>query len=47
VETDAEGATGTVLRFLLDRGVTSVATGRPSLEDVYLSVIGNRGLTVQ
>lgn len=47
VETDAEGATGTVLRFLLDRGVTSVSTGRPSLEDVYLSVIGNRGLTVQ
>lgn len=47
VETDAEGATGTVLRFLLDRGVTSVSTGRPSLEDVYLSVIGNRGLTVR
>jgi ABC-2 type transport system ATP-binding protein len=47
VETDAEGATGTVLRFLLDCGVTSVSTGRPSLEDVYLSVIGNRGLTVQ
>lgn len=47
VETDAEGVTGTVLRFLLDRGVTSVSTGRPSLEDVYLSVIGNRGLTVR
>jgi ABC-2 type transport system ATP-binding protein len=47
VETDAEGATGTVLRFLLDRGVTSVSTGRPSLEDVYLSVIGKRGLTVR
>jgi ABC-2 type transport system ATP-binding protein len=47
VETDAEGATGAVLRFLLDRGVTSVSTGRPSLEDVYLSVIGNRGLTVR
>lgn len=47
VETDAEGATGTVLRFLLDRGITSVSTGRPSLEDVYLSVIGNRGLTVR
>jgi ABC-2 type transport system ATP-binding protein len=47
VETDAEGATGTVLRFLLDHGVTSVSTGRPSLEDVYLSVIGNRGLTVR
>lgn len=47
VETDAEGATGTVLRFLLDRGVTSVSTGRPSLEDVYLSVIGNRGITVR
>jgi ABC-2 type transport system ATP-binding protein len=47
VETDAEGATGTVLRFLLDHGVTSVSTGHPSLEDVYLSVIGNRGLTVR
>jgi ABC-2 type transport system ATP-binding protein len=47
VETNVEGATGTVLRFLLDHGVTSVSTGRPSLEDVYLSVMGNRGLTVQ
>ncbi|MFE9422563.1 ATP-binding cassette domain-containing protein [Kitasatospora sp. NPDC006697] len=47
VETDAEGAAAVVLRHLLDQGVTSLSTGRPSLEDVYLSVIGKRGLTVR
>ncbi|GAA1965047.1 ABC transporter ATP-binding protein [Kitasatospora viridis] len=47
VETVAEGATAAVLRHLLDHGVTALSTGRPSLEDVYLSVIGNRGLTVR
>jgi ABC-2 type transport system ATP-binding protein len=47
VETDAEGAAGAVLRLLIDHGVTSVSTGRPSLEEVYLHVIGDRGLAVR
>jgi ABC-2 type transport system ATP-binding protein len=46
VETDAEGAAADVVRALIDAGVVCVATGRPSLEDVYLQVIGNRGLAV-
>jgi ABC-2 type transport system ATP-binding protein len=46
IETDAEGATGLVLRTLLDAGVTAVSTARPSLEEVYLRVIGDRGLAV-
>ncbi len=47
VETDAEGTAGAVLRLLIDHGVTSVSTGRPSLEEVYLHVIGDRGLAVR
>ncbi len=46
VETDAPGAAGLVLRRLLDAGVTAVGTARPSLEEVYLHVIGQRGLRV-
>jgi ABC-2 type transport system ATP-binding protein len=44
VETD--GATEIVLRLLLDAGVTQVAVTRPNLEEVYLNVIGDRGLQV-
>jgi len=47
VETSAEGAAAAVLRLLLDAGVTSMSTGRPSLEEVYLHVIGNRGLVIR
>ncbi|KJY36996.1 MULTISPECIES: ABC transporter ATP-binding protein [unclassified Streptomyces] len=35
-----------VLGWLLDQGVTSVQTGRPSLEEVYVHLVGERGLTV-
>ncbi|WP_236796409.1 ABC transporter ATP-binding protein [Amycolatopsis sp. GM8] len=35
-----------VLRLLLDRGLTSVRTMRPTLEDLYLGLIGDRGLEV-
>ncbi|MFI5527187.1 ATP-binding cassette domain-containing protein [Kitasatospora sp. NPDC051853] len=41
----AEDLTGT-MRYLLDRGVTAIQTGRPSLEDVYVQLVGGRGLTV-
>jgi ABC-2 type transport system ATP-binding protein len=46
VETDAPGAAALVLRHLLDAGVSAVGTSRPSLEEVYLHLIGNRGLKV-
>ena len=46
VETVAEGAAGAVLKVLVDGGVTTVSTVRPSLEEVYLHVIGERGLAV-
>jgi ABC-2 type transport system ATP-binding protein len=46
VETDAPGAATVVLRRLLDAGVTAVTTSRPSLEEVYLHLIGSRGLRV-
>ncbi|HKE63654.1 MAG TPA: ABC transporter ATP-binding protein [Micromonosporaceae bacterium] len=46
VHTAAEGATQAVLRTLVDAGVTAITTGRPSLEEVYLHVIGARGLAV-
>ncbi|WP_144122633.1 ABC transporter ATP-binding protein [Catellatospora sichuanensis] len=47
VETDAEGACAEVLRVLVGAGVTSISTGRPTLEDVYLKVVGDRGLVVR
>jgi ABC-2 type transport system ATP-binding protein len=46
VHTTAEGATHEVLRTLVDAGVATITTGRPSLEEVYLQVIGARGLAV-
>jgi ABC-2 type transport system ATP-binding protein len=46
VDTDAEGATAGVLRALLDGGVSTVSTRRPSLEEVYLHLLGDRGLSV-
>ncbi|MDQ3380522.1 MAG: ABC transporter ATP-binding protein [Actinomycetota bacterium] len=44
IELNAEGATADVLRWLIDAGVTSVQTTRPSLEEVYVELIGERGL---
>ncbi|MGH3680464.1 MAG: ABC transporter ATP-binding protein [Natronosporangium sp.] len=46
IETTAEAAAPLVLRALLDAGVTSVATVSPDLEEVYLHVIGDRGMRV-
>jgi ABC-2 type transport system ATP-binding protein len=46
VHTCAPGATEGVLRALVAAGVTDVATGRPSLEEVYLRVMAGRGLVV-
>jgi ABC-2 type transport system ATP-binding protein len=35
-----------VLSLLLEEGVTSINTSRPSLEEVYVHVVGDRGLRV-
>jgi ABC-2 type transport system ATP-binding protein len=46
VTVDSEDAVRVVLRLLIDRGVTAVRTSLPSLEEVYLGLIGERGLEV-
>ena len=46
IEVNEDGATSVVLKHLVDAGVTSVKTSLPSLEEVYVQMIGERGLTV-
>src|SRR5919201_948194 len=46
IEIAEEGATGAVLKLLVDSGVTSVKTSLPSLEEVYVHLIGDRGLEI-
>jgi ABC-2 type transport system ATP-binding protein len=46
IEVNEDGATTVVLKRLVDGGVTSVKTSLPSLEEVYVQMIGERGLTV-
>jgi ABC-2 type transport system ATP-binding protein len=46
IEVDEEGATSDVLRLLVGAGVTSVKTSLPSLEEVYVQLIGDRGLEI-
>jgi len=46
IEVNEEGATTRVLRELVEAGVTAVKTSLPSLEEVYVQMIGDRGLTV-
>jgi ABC-2 type transport system ATP-binding protein len=47
VSVAAEGITGVVLRHLLDAGIDRVRSGRPSLEEVYVHLLGDRGLEVR
>ncbi len=42
----SEAAVGEVMRRLVAAGVTSVRVTRPSLEEVYLGLVGDRGLEV-
>ena len=42
VELDNDAAARDVLRVLVDAGVTTISTSRPSLEEFYLRVIGDR-----
>jgi ABC-2 type transport system ATP-binding protein len=44
IETTADGATQRVLELLVRAGVTSVRTSLPSLEEVYVHLIGQRGM---
>lgn len=44
IEVSAEGVTLAVLSRLVEAGVTSVKTSLPSLEEVYVQLIGDRGL---
>jgi ABC-2 type transport system ATP-binding protein len=46
IEVSQETATAQVLRSLVDGGVTSVKTSLPSLEEVYVHLIGERGLEI-
>jgi ABC-2 type transport system ATP-binding protein len=44
---EADGAAPQVLRLLVDAGVSRVRSAPPSLEDVYLHIIGDRGMAVR
>lgn len=46
VETTEPTAVRAVLDTLVRAGVTTVSTAPPSLEEVYLRLIGERGLAV-
>jgi ABC-2 type transport system ATP-binding protein len=46
IQIDREEGLPAVLRLLVDRGFTAVRTSLPSLEEVYLDLIGDRGLEV-
>jgi ABC-2 type transport system ATP-binding protein len=46
VEVTDPAVVRTVLSLLVEEGVTSVNTSRPSLEEVYVHVVGDRGLQV-
>jgi ABC-2 type transport system ATP-binding protein len=42
----SEAAVAAILRELVAAGVTGVRTGFPSLEDVYVRLVGNRGMNL-
>ena len=46
IELATEAAVGEVMRRLVAAGVTSVKVTRPSLEEVYLGIVGDRGMGV-
>lgn len=46
IEVESEHAVAEVMRHLVAAGVTSLRVTRPSLEEVYLGLIGERGLEV-
>ncbi|RDI23104.1 ABC transporter ATP-binding protein [Lentzea flaviverrucosa] len=46
VKTDGDDSARSVVDFLLSNGIRSVRVVQPTLEDVYLDVIGSRGMGV-
>jgi ABC-2 type transport system ATP-binding protein len=46
IDITADGTTSRVLKLLVDAGVTSIRTSMPSLEEVYVRLIGDRGLKI-
>ncbi|MGH9213672.1 MAG: ATP-binding cassette domain-containing protein [Acidimicrobiales bacterium] len=46
IETEHAEATRAALLALVEAGVTDVARRRPSLEDVYLHLVGDRGMVI-
>jgi ABC-2 type transport system ATP-binding protein len=46
IDIGEDGAAARVLRLLVEAGVTSIRTSLPSLEEVYVQLIGDRGLRV-
>jgi ABC-2 type transport system ATP-binding protein len=46
IELATEAAVGEVMRRLVAAGVTSVKVSRPSLEEVYLGMVGDRGMGI-
>jgi ABC-2 type transport system ATP-binding protein len=46
VSVDDDATVSTVLKLLVDAGVTAVQVSQPSLEEVYVGLIGDRGLEV-
>ncbi|MGW2182449.1 ABC transporter ATP-binding protein [Streptomyces sp. NPDC001732] len=46
INTDSPGTVRPVLELLVSGGVTVLRTSLPSLEDVYVAVVGDRGLSV-
>jgi ABC-2 type transport system ATP-binding protein len=46
IEVQTEAAVGDVMRWLVAAGVTSVRVTRPTLEEVYLGLVGDRGMGV-
>lgn len=46
IEVDTQAAVADVMRHLVSAGVTSLRVARPTLEEVYLGMVGERGLEV-
>jgi len=44
---DGEATSAAVLESLVDSGVRSLRTLKPRLEDVYLELVGDRGMGVR
>ena len=43
VDLEGEAAAQSVLKILVDNDVTTISTSRPSLEEIYIRVIGDKG----